>query len=72
MGGDIHYVDMPDGGDELITLRSEPIIQSMAGVNSDFDFNDDVTRESAKEVEMAKKQAAINEQMRQQEKENAK
>ena len=66
MGGEVHYVDMPEDGAELVSLDAEPKVESAASLDSGAEFIDEATRASATEVEMAKKQAIINEQNRQQ------
>ena len=61
MGGDVHYVDAPANMDEeFVQIRAEPKINTSASVLSGYQFTDESTEKSAREVEEAKKQAEIN------------
>ena len=64
MGGDISFVDAQDvtapGNEDFVALSAEPKLNTAASVASGYQFTDEASEKSVKEVEWARKQTAVN------------
>ena len=63
LGGDVHYVDMPDSEEELVQMLAEPKIDTIATLDSGSQFIDEASAQSKEEVAQARKQMSKNELM---------